>query len=82
MSDLIRGMLEKAGRSWRTNKGSRKLGIGTLIVFLFTLFLLISLVTLTIWLVKGLVVGGARNRELYLPGKFQNKELYFPKVRR
>ena len=79
MSDPIRGMLEKASRSWRRNEG---FGIGALIVFLFTLFLLISLVTLTIWLVKGLVVGGARNRELYLPGKFQNKELYFPKVRR
>ena len=79
MSDPIRGVLERASRSWRRNEG---FGIGALIVFLFTLFLLISLVTLTIWLVKGLVVGGARNRELYLPGKFQNKELYFPKVRR
>ena len=67
MNDPVRHMLEKFGGWWRVAKGWKKLGIASLITIFFSLFLFVALVTLTVWLVKGLTIGGVRNKDLYLP---------------
>ena len=67
MNDPVRNTLERFGGWWGASKGWRKVGIGSLITFLTILSIFLSLVTLLVWLVKGLTVGGARNKDLYIP---------------
>ena len=67
MKDPVRNMLERFGGWWKASRSWRKLGIVSLITIFFSLFLLIALVCLTIWLVKGLTSGGVGNKELYIP---------------
>jgi hypothetical protein len=81
-TDPLRRVIDRTGKSWKRNRGWRKVGIGTLIVILICVFLVVGTIVLLVWLVKGLSTGGARNRDLYLPGKFVNKDLYIPRIRR
>ena len=81
-TDPVRRAISKAGQSWGRNHGWKKLGIGTLIVILICVFLVGATITLTVILIKALSMGGVRNRDLYLPGKFINKDLYIPRMRR
>lgn len=81
-SDPVRYLVARVGPAWKKHKGWRKVGIGTLIVLLICAVLVVGIVVLLVWLVKGLSVGGVRNKELYLPGKFSNQDLYIPRRRR
>ena len=81
-TDPVRRWIEKASDSWKRNHGWKKLGIGTLIVILICVFLVTATIVLLVFLLKALSSGSARNRDLYLPGKFINKDLYIPRVRR
>ncbi len=81
-TDPVRTLLGKAGESWKKNHGWKKLGIGTLIVILICVFLVTATIVLLVVLIKALSSGSARNRDLYLPGKFINKDLYIPRIRR
>lgn len=81
-TDPVRRALSKASESFSRNHGWRKVGIATLIIILICVFLVTATIVLLVWLVRGLSIGGARNRDLYLPGKFINKDLYIPRIRR
>lgn len=80
-TDPARRWIGSAVGSWKRNHGWRKVGIGTLIVILICVFLVTSTIVLIVFLLKALSSGSARNRDLYLPGKFINRDLYFPKRR-
>jgi ABC-type Fe3+ transport system permease subunit len=81
-TDPVRRALSKASSSWGRNHGWKKLGIGTLIIILICVFLVTATIVLSVFLLKALSSGSARNRDLYLPGKFINKDLYIPRIRR
>jgi len=81
-TDPVRRAISKAGQSWTRSHGWRKFGIGALVVLLICVFLVTATITLTVILIKSLSTGGVRNRDLYLPGKFINKDLYIPRIRR
>ena len=81
-TDPFRRWTEQAIHSWKKHKGWSKIGIGMLIVVLICAFLITATITLLVILIKALASGGSRNRDLYLPGKFINKDLYIPRVRR
>lgn len=80
-TDPVRGWMGQAVTSWKRNKGWSKVGIGMLIVILICVFLVTSTIVLIVILIKALASGGVRNKDLYLPGKFVNRDLYFPKRR-
>lgn len=79
--DPVRVWIDRASVAWKKHHGWRKVGIGSLIVILVCVFLATAIVVLVVLLLKALSSGSARNRDLYLPGKFINKDLYFPKRR-
>lgn len=81
-TDPVRGWIGSAARSWKRNHGWKRLGIGTLIVILICVFLVTAIIVLLVVLIKALSSGSARNRDLYLPGKFINKEFYIPRIKR
>lgn len=81
-TDPVRNWVGNASKAWKRNHGWKKLGIGTLIVILICVFLVTATITLTVILLKALSSGSARNRDLYLPGKFINRDLYIPRIRR
>ena len=81
-TDPFRRWIGQAHDAWKRNKGWSKVGIGMLIVVLICVFLITATITLLVILIKALASGGSRNRDLYLPGKFINKDLYIPRVRR
>jgi len=81
-TDPFRRWLGQAAGAWTKHHGWKKLGIGTLIVVLICVFLVTATVTLAVILIKALSSGSARNRDLYLPGKFINRDLYLPSRRK
>ena len=80
-TDPFRKWVGSAAGSWKKHHGWKKVGIGTLIVILICVLLVTTTITLGVILIKALTSGSARNRDLYLPGKFINRDLYFPKRR-
>ena len=81
-TDPARRWIGSAVGSWKRNHGWRKVGIAHLIVILICVFLVTSTIVLTVILIKALASGGGRNKDLYLPGKFVNKDLYIPRTGR
>jgi len=81
-TDPVRRWLVNAGGSWKRNHGWKKLGIAGLILLLICIFLITTTVVLLVLLVKALSSGSPRTKDLYLPGKFVNRDLYFPRGRR
>lgn len=81
-TDPFRRWIGQATRSWSRHHGWKKLGITGLIVLLICIFLVTATVTLAVILIKALASGGTRNKDLYLPGKFINRDLYMPTRRR
>ena len=79
--DPVKQWIGGAVTSWKRHHGWRKVGIGGLIVILICVFLVTAIVVLVVFLLKALSSGSARNRDLYLPGRFVNKNLYLPKRR-
>jgi len=77
-TDPFRRWIGSAAESWKKHHGWKRVGIGTLIVLLICVFLVAATITLGVILIKALSSGSARNRDLYLPGKFINRDLYLP----
>jgi ABC-type Fe3+ transport system permease subunit len=76
-TDPVRRWIDSSVSSFKRHHGWKKLGIATLIVILIC----VLLITLIVFLLKSLSTG-TRNRDLYLPGRFINRDLYIPRIRR
>ena len=81
-TDPVRRWIGQAASSWKRNRGWPKVGIGLLIVILICVFLVVSTVVLLALFIKALGSGGHRNKDLYIPGKFVNRDLYLPSRRK